>query len=240
MSRKRVIFLVISVVLLAIGGIGWWWVYSLMHYDVTEAELGVEVGFFDFQDLITVPDTGIDFSKIQQPTDPVVVDSSGEPSTPKDSNEQTGSQSSSTTIGNANAGGQSSTTDSKQNNQTETQVVLSPEQKLDIIREQYFQSFTQLQNVALSRIDTLVQLAKDEYKKKKNEKGFSKIDLASKYMSAGNKLQAEVDKVFYQVLEQMKKDLQANDLPLDLAKEAEKEYKRRIEEKKEELMSKFL
>lgn len=243
MSRKRWMLLSIALFFLLAGGIGWWWVYSLMHYDVTEAELGVEVGFFDFNEAIQVPRTGIDFSQ-RTPSVSTEIDETGSLDTPSsgEPREETNAQKGQASQGLQNSSNPTSAQDASisQSSQdiTDDAAPLTSDEKLEIIKEEYTNSFTQLQNLALSRIDILVELAKEEYLQKKDTKGFSKVDLASKYMSAGNKLEHEVTKVFYDVLDQMKKDLQNNQLPLDLVAEAEKIYKDTIKLKKDELLSK--
>lgn len=238
MARRRWILLSLALFFLLAGGGGWWWIYHLMHVDITPAELGVEEDFFDFSSAIMIPELESGHPVSQNQIDQQSTHDGITGGTTVHGSDHPGT---SGVQGGANYNGDA--TDTAKNSGTvqnqQQWDLLAPDQKLEIIRDKYVRSYTQLQNLALDRLDTLVSLAKQEYNMKKNSADFSKIDFASKYSSAANKLQDEVNRVFYQVLEQMKKELKDNQLPMDLAKEAEDTYQSLIKKKKDELLSKM-
>jgi hypothetical protein len=241
MTRRRWILLSLALFFLLAGGGGWWWIYHLMHVDITPAELGVEEDFFDFSSAIMIPELESGHPVSQNQIDQQSTHGGITGSTTVNGSDHSGTSGVQGGANNTNNIGDATVTAKNsgtvQNQQQWDQ--LTPDQKLEIIRDKYVHSYTQLQNLALDRLDTLVSLAKQEYNLKKNSADFSKIDFASKYSSAANKLQDEVNRVFYQVLEQMKKELKENKLPLNLAKEAEDTYKSLIKKKKDELLSKM-
>lgn len=82
------------------------------------------------------------------------------------------------------------------------------------INTKYQPQFAHLQDLAVSRLDTLYAAAVQEYK----EGGLSRPQLAQKYIQAGTTLEANVDSQFYGVLAKMEKELKANNLATDSVK----------------------
>ena len=104
----------------------------------------------------------------------------------------------------------------------------------DQIRAKYEPIFRSLEEVALARLDALVQNAYAEYQSNSN----SLVDISSRYMSAGNKLQNKVDNAFYSLLEKLKSELKDADLSMNLVNEVEVNYHQAIRSKKSEIMDK--
>lgn len=103
---------------------------------------------------------------------------------------------------------------------------LSPEQKQDFIRNKYTYLFNSLNDYYNWELKRLLQAAKNDYLAVKNgRKDISMAQLAGEYLRAGRSLEKEADHNFSDLLGQMKSELKNSDLPLDLAKEAEQEYK---------------
>lgn len=108
------------------------------------------------------------------------------------------------------------------------------------IRSNYYARFEGLKNLAITRLDQLAANALTEYELHQQTGEPALPDLVSRYSGAAKKLQKQVDATFYQLLAQMKDDLQTNGLPIDLATEAETTYQNMIKQKKAELMDKAM
>lgn len=114
---------------------------------------------------------------------------------------------------------------------------LSPEQKLDFIEKKYTYVFNSLDNYYRWELKRLLQAAQNDYLAvKKGQKDMSLTQLASEYLRAGRSLEREADNNFSVVLGQLKSELKANDLPMDLAHKAEKEYKDLKSQMRKELL----
>lgn len=212
------------IVLLIIGGGGWVGIHHLTHRDIQAEDIGVEQDFFDFSEFEREMDTE------------AVTDNQPNKDTP---NNNDVSQS-----GNVKGGGKG-TADSKLNNDpptnetspsqeegTTTPIVVDKEQQIE---NKYAVAFARLEDIALSRLDTLAANAVKDYKS-----GRSLADISSTYSSAANKLQEKVDGAFYNQLKLMKNELKANGLDNSLATKAENKYKQAISAKKSELMDKVV
>ena len=60
------------------------------------------------------------------------------------------------------------------------------------------------------------------------------------YLNLGKKLENECDKKVYELLDQMNKELKENDLKMDSANEAEKQYKAEKSERRKQLIEKAM
>lgn len=103
----------------------------------------------------------------------------------------------------------------------------------DQINNKYQAQFAHLQDLAVSRLDTLFTAAVKEYK----EGTLSRTQLAQKYIQAGTTLEANVDSQFYSVLAKMEKELKANNLATDLVSGYEDQYENAKSEKRAQLFA---
>ncbi|WP_240986395.1 hypothetical protein [Acididesulfobacillus acetoxydans] len=80
---------------------------------------------------------------------------------------------------------------------------------------QYQPEIRSLQNVALSRLDTLYAAAVQEYREDKAAGTLNRAALAQKYIQAGNLLEANVDNRFYSIMGSLHSELVSDGLPTD-------------------------
>lgn len=226
--KKGLIITVSIILILAAGGYGTY--YYFTNKDIEPAAIGVADDFFDFDSLI---------SGISTPS-----------SVTNSSNEAAMSDAKSQQVQPALGGAGTSSSDSGTNHSNETNnsnVDPSADppnaQPLpvteDSIREKYEPVFRSLEETALTRLDTLMQNAYDEYKANKAGKSSSTLaNISSRYMSAGNKLEDKVDDTFNTLLDQMEKELKEAKLSTALVSEIEEHYRETISSKKAEIMDK--
>ncbi|WP_040413555.1 hypothetical protein [Desulfosporosinus sp. OT] len=108
----------------------------------------------------------------------------------------------------------------------------------DKIALKYKPQFNYLQNVALSRLDTLYSAAIQEYLQRSKAGTLNRSELAQKYIQAGTMLEANVDSQFNSTLNAMQADLIANNLPTDIVNVTESEYKKAKSNKRSQLLAK--
>jgi len=114
---------------------------------------------------------------------------------------------------------------------------LSQEQKHDFIEKKYTYIFNSLDDYYNWELMRLLQAAKNDYLAVEDGRmDMPLTQLANEYLRAGRSLEKEADNNFSVVLGQMKSELKANDLPLDLAKAAEKEYKEQKSQMRKDLL----
>ncbi|WP_028987348.1 hypothetical protein [Thermicanus aegyptius] len=225
------------------GGIAWIGLDRMTHRDVTEKDLGVEMGFFDFDSVLSEVspmgsplESSVSLNQSDSGTAPAQENEGSSMKDAKDNPSQETSATKSSLSENKNNEknpSSSKETSSKGTGSSEGNPITEQQ-----IYQRYYPAFSRLESLALSRIDELVAGAKLEYREKQGTPGFSKTEFASRYMSAVNKLQGEVDKVFYKLLDGMREELKANQLPLSLAEQAEKTYRDKIQAKKNEILGK--
>lgn len=88
------------------------------------------------------------------------------------------------------------------------------------------------------RLNGLVGSAQAEYNTARREgQKISLASLARKYLAAGAALEKECDAEFYAVLADFKAELRKNSFPLDMPREAQKEYERAKAARKRQLLS---
>ena len=108
----------------------------------------------------------------------------------------------------------------------------------DEITNKYKSQFNYLQNVALSRLDTLYSAAIQEYVQNRKAGTLDRPELAQKYIQAGTMLEANMDSQFYSTLNAMQAELIANNLPTDSVGVIKSEYEKAKSAKRSQLLSK--
>jgi|SRR5680860_265129 len=108
----------------------------------------------------------------------------------------------------------------------------------DEITNKYKPQFDYLQNIALSRLDTLYSTAKQEYVQGKKDGTLNTSALFQKYFQAGAMLEAGVDSQFNSTLNTMKAELIANNLPTDIVGVIKGDYEKAKSTKKSQLLAK--
>ncbi|MHB8075770.1 hypothetical protein [Desulfosporosinus fructosivorans] len=94
----------------------------------------------------------------------------------------------------------------------------------DEINNKYKRQFDYLENVALSRLDTLYSAAVQEYRQGNKAGTLKRSELVQKYIQAGTMLEANVDSQFYSALNMMQAELIENNLPTDIISTKKSEY----------------
>ena len=109
----------------------------------------------------------------------------------------------------------------------------------DQIINKYKPQFTHLQNVAMSRLDTLYSTAIQEYIQASQAGTLNRSKLIQKYIQAGTMLEANVDSQFYTVLNAMEAELVANNFSSDLVEVTKSGYEKAKSDKKSQLLAKI-
>ena len=108
----------------------------------------------------------------------------------------------------------------------------------DEINNQYKPQFNYLQNVALSRLDTLYSAAFQEYTESSKAGTLNRSALVQKFIQAGTMLEANVDNQFYSTLNAMQAELIANNLPTDIVGVNKINYEKAKSDKRSQLLAK--
>ena len=103
---------------------------------------------------------------------------------------------------------------------------------LEDIIEKYVPVFMALENQIGRKLESLLTSALDEYQEQKQNGTYNRFILANKYIQAGRMLERNVDKTFYELLDEMKKELTLNGYSTDITREVEQTYKKEKEERK--------
>lgn len=111
---------------------------------------------------------------------------------------------------------------------------MSKEEKLQLIEKKYISIFSNLESEYNRELDLLIESAKGDYIKGGTNASVSRI--AMNYISEGRKLEKEADRSFNKTLVEMKMELQTHNLPLDIVKQAEREYKEQKSEMRKEIL----
>lgn len=199
-----------------IGGGLFWGYRHYFHRDVTENDVHVEEGFFDFTDIVNETETEEGLSPTRENGFNVTSPSAGETAHPNPIQAPSGQ-------------GQS---EPAQGGRSQGNAAVS----VETIRNKYYPKFKRLESAALARLDQLARNALADYRQSQKTGQPSLSDLASLYISAANKLEDGVNHAFYQLLGQMEAELKEAGLPTDLVEEAETTYKNAVEQKKNELL----
>lgn len=219
------------IIILVVGGAGWGGFYYLTHRDVQAEDIGVEQDFFDFSEF----DMDLDPESKPNENGEDSPDGKGGTSTVDGTNQQPGDQTEKPEKG-ADSTNTDPTPPINETPEKEKPNQAKPTKPIDKkqeIENKYAGVFKKLESLALTKLDTLAVNAIKDYRA-----GRSLADISSSYMSGANKLQANVDKVFYSQLNRMKEELKANGLDNELAVAAESSYKNAIAAKKSEMMDK--
>ena len=107
---------------------------------------------------------------------------------------------------------------------------------LDSIVANYSPAFESLQDQAMNRLDDLLATALEEYYAQERAGTVDRFKLTNKYIQAGRILENNVDATFYSLLDEMKAELERNNLPLARATEISDTYEKAKADKKRELL----
>ncbi|OPA80465.1 hypothetical protein BVG16_06970 [Paenibacillus selenitireducens] len=212
--RKKVIIVIVSV-LVVLGGVGFFAYKHLFDRNITTADIHTPEDFFEFPNLVIDPGLNNNPSD----TNPPATDKT---TTEKETNDVSKSA--------------TKTKETKDNKQVNDLIKDASSDKEADIAKKYASTFVQLENMAVSKLDLLMNNAKQDLTSKEK----TKVDIASIYMSAAKKLEKSVNGVFYEILDKMKKELSDAGLSSKMADQAEKSYKNTISKKKDEMMDKAL
>lgn len=114
---------------------------------------------------------------------------------------------------------------------------MSKEEKLQLIEKKYISIFSNLESEYHRELDRLMESAKGDYTDAQGAaKGTSVSRLAIRYFKEGRSLEKEADQSFNKILREMKMELRSHNLPLDIVKQAEREYKEQKAEKRKEIL----
>lgn len=105
---------------------------------------------------------------------------------------------------------------------------------IEDIKTVYLKDFSVLESSFKDNINLLIEGALSDYKIGEA----SKIDIAKKYLKQGEILEKDSDKKFYFLLDQMKKELKSNQLPLDITVDIETYYQSYKKVEKNKLVEK--
>ncbi|MEW9123873.1 MAG: hypothetical protein AB2421_14275 [Thermotaleaceae bacterium] len=126
-----------------------------------------------------------------------------------------------------------------ENRKIEEITGITPQQLEKAVLEKYQGAFATMKAGYQEEIDRLISRGKEEYlAMSEQEKKKSKLTLGLKYIKLGNALEAACDENFNKVLEQMKKELTENGLPVHSIKEAQAQYEKEKSERRKYLMDK--
>lgn len=210
------------ITLIILAGCGWGGYHYLTHKDVQAEDVGVEQDFFDFSEF----DVG---------TDKPSVSNNGKEEDKSPSEVASGNPSDEPSANTNNANAENTTKPESGDAEQGQEQNTDPKDIAQKIENKYSATFKKLEDVATTKLDTLAENALKDYRS-----GRSLTDLSSTYMSASNKLQNKVDSTFYNLLDEMKAELKANELNYDLANKAESSYTQAIAAKKSEMLDKVL
>ncbi|NTW06196.1 MAG: hypothetical protein HGA27_08800 [Peptococcaceae bacterium] len=116
---------------------------------------------------------------------------------------------------------------------------MSEGERLTAINQKYKGAFNSLESFYNGEIARLVGAAKRDYQASKDGlKDTSTTALAVQYYSAGQSLERDCDRKFEYVLNEMKKELKINGLPMDLATQAQEKYSAQKSARRTEILMK--
>ena len=109
----------------------------------------------------------------------------------------------------------------------------------ETIINNYEPLFKSLENEALTRLDTLLTGALDDYRRQEQDGTLDRFMLTSKYIQAGRILESSVDEIFYDLLDEMKAELSNSGFSTAIAADIEETYQNAKTEKKRELLERL-
>ncbi|MGI6119455.1 MAG: hypothetical protein ACOYIB_02615 [Desulfosporosinus sp.] len=108
------------------------------------------------------------------------------------------------------------------------------------IHNKYQTRFLRLQNVALSRLDTLYSAAVQEYVQGEKDGTLNRSKLVQKYIQAGTTLEANMDSQVYGILSTMEAELNANNFSSEIVGVYKNKYENAKSDKRSQLMAQIL
>lgn len=121
--------------------------------------------------------------------------------------------------------------------QGQSQLDQSSRPSQELIVKKYLPRFAALEGTATGRLEGLFNSAGQEYKQQKAQGTLDKVGLARKYIQGASMLAKNVDSSFYSTVEEMKAELQHNNISTDIVKTISQEYEKAKSSKKRELVS---
>lgn len=106
----------------------------------------------------------------------------------------------------------------------------------DSIIAAYEPAFEELEDKSLERLEDLYEAALIDYYEEEQQGTADRFMLTNKYIQAGRMLEKNVDKVFYELLEEMEADLKEGGHSLDVLAEIEATYTQAKAGKKRQLL----
>jgi len=109
--------------------------------------------------------------------------------------------------------------------------------KKSIIEKIYTQIFISMEAQYRQELNRLMESAKADYiAVKRGQKDISISRLAVEYVSAGRQLEKEADRNFNRMLGNLRSELKAQGLPMDMADQAQRQYNEQKSQMREELL----
>lgn len=105
------------------------------------------------------------------------------------------------------------------------------------VLDKYMPRIKSLEKQSLDRLETLFDSALRDMQEQSQDGSINRLELARRYYQAASKLEKSVDKIFDELLEDMKAELEGHGLPTGVIKEARKEYNSAKAKKKSELLA---
>jgi hypothetical protein len=110
---------------------------------------------------------------------------------------------------------------------------------LESIIDDYKPVFQDLEDRAMQRLDSLFTAALEDYHKQEREGTLDRFMLTNKYIQAGRILEKNVDASFYELLGEMKAELERKGLPVEVTCEIDETYKAAKADKKRDLLDRL-
>jgi len=120
-------------------------------------------------------------------------------------------------------------------NDSDLEMEKKIEQQKQIV-DKYLPRFSNLEQVSVSRLNTLYAAGLQECQEQKNNGTLNKVALARKYLTAVQMLEQNVDTSFNSNLEEMKGELEAQGLSTAIIEDIDKDYKQAKSNQRSELL----
>ena len=258
--KKLKIFLIVSLVIILVGGGYLLYMFKFKEYDVADeevTEIVAEPYKVELPDgsTILIDENGEIIEETTEgdkiPTSSETTDSNSG-TTEASTNSSSGQTSGSSTTGSSNnSNGSSSntnennttsnnnTTGNTNNNSTDNNT--NAPTTVASIKDKYRPSFEGLEAQADAKVDALIGRAMSEYSSKKaNGEGVDFGYFYSKYMSAANGLEANTDTIFNAVIGAVEKDLAANGYDKSYAQSFRDEYEATKKARRDSILSRAM
>jgi hypothetical protein len=97
----------------------------------------------------------------------------------------------------------------------------------ETIMARYEPRFRALEQLAMERLDALYDAGRDEYARRRNDGTLNRVALVNKYLQAGRLLEKNIDAAFYDLLGDLRQELERHNHGAARAKPVETEYMNR-------------